>query len=90
MIKCFSYILIGEIPHQFMALSATASRKLIKNSVENTLRMSKPINVMVPPCKEDIMYGVGTFKSVTEIFYTLLERQHMPGMIVYCHTYNVF
>ncbi len=25
------------------------------------LGLSQPITVMVPPCKENIMYGVGTF-----------------------------
>ena len=30
------------------------------------LGLSQPITVMVPPCMENIVYGVGTFKSVKE------------------------
>lgn len=76
-----------------MALTATATRKLQK-SVESILGMSRPIIVTVPPCKANIMYGVGTFKSIRETFSPLLkrlcnERQLMPRMIVYCRTYNM-
>jgi ATP-dependent DNA helicase RecQ len=76
-----------------MALTATATRSL-QVPVECTLGMKKAVVVMVPPCKPNIMYAVGTFKSIRETFSPLLERlqierQSMPRVIAYCCTYNM-
>ncbi len=70
-----------------MALTATATRKLQK-CVEGILGMVDPVIVTTPPCKANIMYGRGTYKSIEETFSPLLEklrseRQLMPRMIVY-------
>lgn len=75
-----------------MALTATATRKLLK-CVEGTLGMSEPVIISISPCKANIMYALGTYKSIKETFSPLLERlrserQLMPRTIVYCHTYN--
>lgn len=55
-----------------MALTATATRKL-QVAVESILGMHKPVLVTVPPCKENIMYGVGSFTSISETFSPVFE-----------------
>ena len=76
-----------------MALTATATRKLQK-CIEDILGMNKPALITISPCKANIMYGVGKFKTITETFSPILERlrnerQQMPRIIVYCHTYDM-
>ena len=76
-----------------MALTATATRKL-QVSVESILRMKNPASVIIVPCKPNIMYAVGIYKSVRETFAPILERLRrerylMPHMIVYCHTHDM-
>ena len=76
-----------------MALTATATRKL-QVSVESILGMKNPASVIIVPCKPNIMYAVGIFKSVRETFAPIFERlrreRHlMSRMIVYCRTYDM-
>ena len=75
-----------------MALTTTATR-LLQKSIDDILGMRDAIIVTVPPCKANLMYGVGLFKTIKETFSPVLEslckeRHQMPRMIVYCRTYN--
>ena len=56
-----------------MALTATATTKL-QVSVESILGMKNPASVIIVPCKPNIMYAVGIFKSVQETFAPILGR----------------
>ena len=39
--------------------------------------MNKPALITISPCKANIMYGVGKFKTITETFSPILERLAM-------------
>ena len=76
-----------------IALAATATRKLQK-CIEDILGMNKPALITTSPCKANIMYGVGKFKTITETFSPILERlrnerQQMARIIVYCRIYDM-
>ena len=76
-----------------MALTATATRKL-QSCIEDILGMNKPALVTITPCKANIMYGIGKYKTIIETFSPILERlrnerQQMARVIVYCSTYDM-
>ena len=55
-------IRIGEVCQQFLCLLAehalATGSTTLENSAENILGMRKPLTVMVPPCKANIMCEV--------------------------------
>lgn len=85
---------IGEIrsliPREanILALTATATTTLRKHII-SILGMRDPHIVSVSPCKDNIVYGVTEFKSITETFTPILERLlsdriNTPRIIIFC------
>lgn len=75
-----------------MALTATATQRL-RTQVSTTLGMVDELVVCVSPYKENIMYAVGTFITITQTFRPMVERlRHerakFPRTIIYCRRYE--
>ena len=52
------------------------------------LALSQPITVMVPPCKENIMYAVVTFKSVKETSPCYTIELDLGPLTIICLTHQ--
>ena len=85
---------IGEIRSlvpegvNLLAMTATASTAL-RVDIAKMLGMKEEIVVSIPPCKVNIMYATGIFKSVQLTFSPMLkklqeQRAVYPRTIVYC------
>ena len=73
-----------------MALTATATNEVCLK-VSTTLGMVRPDVIALSPCKKNLRYCIGTFKTVCETFKPLLERlrndrEECPRTIVYCQS----
>ena len=78
---------------KIMALTATAT-KTVQTYVANILGMEKPIVIALSPCKENLIYNIGSFTSVRQTFEPLLSRlktarDKTPRMIIYCQSFKM-
>ncbi len=69
-----------------MVLTATATKSL-QYKVATILGMCKPVIFVVSPCKENIMYTVSSYTSLSETFEPVLlrlkkKRTKMPRICV--------
>ena len=83
------------VPHgvPVMALTATATKSL-RYSVSKTIGMHMPKLITTNPCKSNIMYSIGKFKSVAETFVPVVEklkreRSAFPRMLIYGRSFDV-
>ena len=73
-----------------MALTATATRS-IRLSFSRTIGLKDPYVLTRSPCKANLIYSVGIFKTVEETFWTMADRlQHQctafPKTIIYAQS----
>jgi len=77
-----------------LALTATATKSLC-TSVANILGMVKqPITIALSPCKPNIIYNTGTYRTAIETFEPLVkrlkeDREESPRLIIYCQSFNM-
>ena len=75
-----------------MALTATAS-KTLRHSLSKTIGLKDPYVLAMCPSKHNLMYAVGEFTSIEELFQPFVRklsfmRTNMHRVIVYCHRFE--